>query len=36
MSVDAIHVLMAVSFLTVLAMVGQIIMRPPKDRTDEG
>ena len=35
MSVDLIHALMAVSFLTVLAMVGQIIMRPPREFPDE-
>ena len=33
MHVDFIHVVMALSALVVLAMIGQIIMRPPIHRT---
>ena len=35
MSVDLIHILMAISFLSVLTMVGQIIKRPPQNAGDE-
>lgn len=35
MSVDLIHALMAISFLTVLTMVGQIVMRPPQHSGEE-
>jgi hypothetical protein len=30
MQVDYIHALVALSFVAILAMIGQIILRPPK------